>query len=171
MLRFPRVVRLDGSDPQVFHLAAEPGEWAITGSFAFAERPLDDLEGKERLAFHSGWLGCRSFGRASIVEVAEITEAEFFEVVERLARHLVEAYGAPSLTAALPAARQEADDAASLCDHKVHQLLSIERELGPEGLVERVRAIRPERAPEHARIWRILAADGEEEEEETERRT
>ena len=155
-MKFPRVIRLDSSDRQVFAQAAEPGEWAVTGSFAFLDQDPARLEPKERLAFASGWFGTASGGRATLVEVAEITEAQFFQVVERLARHFVEHYGAPSLADALPAARAEADDAAALADHKLHSLLALERELGDQGLVERIRVIRPERAGDHAKIWRIV---------------
>jgi len=154
-MRFLRTLRLDNSDLQVFPRAAAPGEWAVPGSFAFAEADLQSLTGKEQLAFRSGWLGTESFGRATLVEVAEIDEAGFYQVVERLARHFVEAYGAPSLAAALPAAREEADYALGLSDHKLHSLLAIEREPGPAGLMERVRVIRPERAADHAKIWEI----------------
>ncbi len=168
MLRFPRVVRLDSSDVQVFERAAAPGEWAVTGSFAFAERPAEELDSKARLAFRGAWLGSESFGWASLVEVDEITEAAFFQVVERLARHFVEHYGAPDIAAALLAARREADDAAALSDHKIHQLLAIEREAGPEGIVERIRVIH--RAAGHAQIWRIvpdpIVPDGGEPEED-----
>ena len=62
---------------------------------------------------------------------------------------------------ALPAARAEADYAAGLCDHRVHQLLALEREEGPDGLVERVRLVRPERAGDHAKIWEIVADDAD----------
>ena len=108
-MKFPRVIRLDTSDRQVFAQAAEPGEWAVTGSFAFLDQDPARLEPKERLAFASGWFGTESGGRATLVEVAEITEAQFFQVVERLARHFVAHYGAPSLVDALPAARAEAE--------------------------------------------------------------
>ena len=168
MRKFPRVIRLDSSDLQVFPQAAAPGEWAVPGSFVFSDASIEDLAGKERLAFAHGWLGTESFGFAALVEVAEISEAEFFQVVERLAQRFVEHYGAPSLGNALPAARAEADYTALLCDHKVHQLLAMEREDGPEGLVERVRLVRPERASTHAKIWEIVdddageAGDGEE---------
>ncbi len=165
MLRFPRVVRLDGSDVTIFDRAAAPGEWALTGSFAFAERPAEELDRKARLAFRGAWLGSESFGWASLVEVDEITEAAFFQVVERLARHFVEHYGAPDIAAALLAARREADDAAALSDHKIHQLLAIEREAGPEGIIERIHVIHPDRAPAHARIWQIVADGGEPEED------
>ncbi len=83
--------------------------------------------------------------------------------MERLARHFVERYRAPSLGEALPAARAEADYAAALADHKVHQLLALEREEGPQGLVERVRLVHPERADSHAKIWDIVEEDDGEE--------
>ncbi len=155
-MKFPRCIRLDASDLNIYRLAAEPGEWAVAGGFAFAEADPGAFDAKDRLAFQSGWLGTESFGRASLVEVAEIGEAEFARVVERLARHFVEAYGAPDLAAALPAARQEADDAAGLCDHKLYSLLALEREITDQGVVERFRVILPERAQDHARIWAIV---------------
>lgn len=154
-MRFLRTIRLDNSDLKVFPMAAAPGEWAVPGSFTFAEADPKALTGTEKQAFRNGWLGTESFGRATLVEVAEIDEAAFYRVVERLARHFVEVYGAPSLTAALPAAREEADYAQGLCDHKLHSLLAIERESGGAGVTERVRVIRPERAADHARIWEI----------------
>ena len=155
-MKFPRCIRLDTSDLNIFHRAAEPGEWAVAGGFAFAEADPAEFDNKDKLAFQSGWLGTESFGRASLVEVAEIDEAGFARVVERLARHFVEAYGAPNLAAALLAARQEADDAADLCDHKLYSLLALEREMTDDGVAERFRVIRPERAPDHARIWEIV---------------
>jgi hypothetical protein len=131
----------------------------VPGAFAFAGHDPAALDAKDRQAFRNGWLGTESFGHTTLVEVAEIGEAEFSQTVERLARHFVDRYGAPDLAAALPAAREEADYAASLCDHKVHQLLAIEREAGPEGITERVRLIHPERATDHARIWEIVPED------------
>lgn len=161
MRKFPKVVRLDTSDQHVFPQAAAPGEWAVPGSFVFADARLEDLAGKERLAFAHGWLGTESFGFAALVEVAEISDAEYARVVEHLARRFVERYRAPSLGDALPAARAEADYAAGLCDHKVHQLLAMERDEGPEGIVERIRLVRPERATSHAKIWEIVDDDPE----------
>lgn len=154
-MRLPRAIRLDQSDLQVFALACQPGEWAIPGSFAFAETKPETLERKQRLALATAWLGLGSFGFTTLVEVAEIEEAAFFQAVEQLARHLVAHYGAPDLVSALPAARAELDDAASLCDHKLGTLLAIEREVTAEGLRERVRVIEPARAKDHARIWTI----------------
>ena len=154
-MRLPRAIRLDQSDLQIFALACRPGEWAIPGSFAFAGSEPESLDRKQRLALAGGWLGIGSFGFTTLVEVAEISEAEFFQAVERLAQHLVDRYGAPDLVTALPAARAELDDAAGLCDRKLGTLLAIEREITAEGLRERARVITPDRSPDHARIWSI----------------
>ena len=154
-MHLPRAIRLDHSDLQVLPLACQPGEWAVPGSFAFTEANPETLAPGERLAFATAWLGLGSFGFTTLVEVAEIGEAEFFQAAERLAQHFVARYGAPDLVTALPAARAELDDASSLCDHKLGTLLAIEREMTAEGLRERVRVITPERAQDHARIWSL----------------
>ena len=155
--KLPRTLRLDSSDLYVFKAAAEPGEWAVSGAFAFADGDLAALDSKDKLALASGWLGTDSFGRSSLVEVAEIEDAGYFAVVERLARHFIEIYGAPSLAEALPAARAEVDDASELCAHKTGTLLAVERDIDEDGrLRERFRVIRPERADDHAKIWEIV---------------
>jgi hypothetical protein len=157
--RLPRAIRLDASDAHVFAAAAEPGEWAIPGSFAFAGQDPTVLKGKEQIAFKSAWLGLTSFGFTTLVEIAEVPEAEFFAAVERLARHLEAHYGAPDFGAALAAARQELDDAAGLCEHKLGTLLALERVPDAAGFVERFRVIQPSRAKDHARIWDIVEDD------------
>ncbi len=158
-MRLPRTIRLDLSDLNVFDRPCEAGEWAVPGSFAYAELDPTRLEGKAQLAFKSAWLGLTSFGHSTLVEVAEVDEAEFFAAVEALARHLQEHYGAPNLGLALTAARSELDDAAALCDHKTGTLLSLERQPGDEGIIERIRVIQPERAGDHAKIWQIVEDD------------
>lgn len=161
-MKLPRTIRLDASDQEIFELPARAGEWAVSGSFAFLRTDIAKLEGKPKMAFQCGWLGIDSFGRSTLAEVAEISEADFFSCVEHLARHFVERYGAPDLAAALPVARQELDDAAGLCDHKLHSLLTVERALDDAGEIhERFRVVQPQRAEEHAKIWEI-----EEEEED-----
>lgn len=155
-MKFPRCIRLDASDLNIFARAAEPGEWAVPGGFAYGDCDPDGLDRKARLAFHSAWLGIESFGHSTFAEVAEIDEAGYEQAVERLAAHFVACYGAPDLAAALPVARAEAEDAAALCEHKVHTLLALEREMTGQGVVERFRTIDPGRAAEHAKIWEIV---------------
>ncbi len=154
-----RTVRLDATDLRVFERAAEPGEWAIPGGFEFADADPAALAGKARQAFLCGWLGTTSFGRATFVEVAEITAEEYEAVVARLARLFVERYGAPDTAAAEPVARDEVAFAAGLADHKVHTLLAVEREVAEAGLVERFRVVVPARAKDHAKIWEIVDDD------------
>ena len=160
-MKFPRCIRLDASDINIYARAAEPGEWAVPGGFAFADCDPDGLERKARLAFHSAWLGTGSFGHSTLTEVAEIDDAGFEDVVERLAGHFVESYGAPDIAAARPVARAEAEEAAALCEHKVHTLLALEREVTEAGVVERFSVIDPGRASEHTKIWEIVPDDGD----------
>ncbi len=155
-MKFPRTIRLDPSDVKVFPLAAEPGEWAVTGTFAFADAEPQSLSRKEQLAFKSGWLGTGSFGRSTMVQVVDITAEQYDEVVRMIADHLVGEYGAPDSDAAMIAARDEAAYAAGLCDHPVNTLLAIEREFTDDGVSERVRAITPEPAGAHTRVWEIV---------------
>lgn len=138
---FPRTIRMDASDAHVFEPAAEPGEWAITGTFAFAADTPDQLSGKRRQAFRNGFLGTTSFGWSTLAAVAPISEAEYAATIARLADHLLDNYGAPDRDAALAAAREEAGFAASLCDHPVNTVITIERDFTEEGIVENFRTV------------------------------
>ncbi len=160
-MRFLRAIRLDQSDSHVYEVAAESGEWAIPGGFTFADVEPEALTGKTRQAFARGFLGTTSFGWTTLVEVAEISETEFEALIERLASHFVARYGAPDLAAARAAARAEAEFAAGLCEHKVHTLLALEREIGEEGIVERFKVIQPPREAQHAKVWAIVEDDVE----------
>jgi hypothetical protein len=163
-MRFPRTIRLDASDEQVFPRAAAPGEWAVSGGFAFADHDPAILAGKERQAFRHGFLGLASFGWSTLVSVAEIDFLAYEGAIEALAQHLLGCYGAPDLTAAREAAREEAEFAAGLCTQRLGTLIAVEREFGAQGISERFRAIEPPREASHARIWTVLpdgAEDGD----------
>lgn len=138
---FPRTIRLDASDAHVFERAAEPGEWAVTGTFVFAGDTPDQLSGKRRQAFRNGFLGTSSFGWSTLATVAPIGDDDYTATIARLANHLLENYGAPDRDAALAAAREEAGFAASLCDHPVNTVITIERDFTEEGIVENFRTI------------------------------
>ncbi len=160
-MKFPRCIRLDASDLNIYARAAEPGEWVVPGGFAYADCDPDSLERKARLAFHSAWLGTGSFGHSTLAEVAEIEPAGFEQVIEHLATHFVERYGAPDLAAARPVASAQAEEAAGLCEHKIHTLLAIEREMTEAGVIERFRVITPARAQDHAKVWEIVPEESE----------
>ena len=53
MVKMLRTIRLDPSDTFVFEQAAEPGEWAISGSFLFLQADPAALSTKQRHALRS----------------------------------------------------------------------------------------------------------------------
>ena len=159
-MKFPRTIRLDVSDENALPLAAEPGEWAVTGTFAFADAEPQAMSGKEQLAFRNGWLGTESFGRSTFVQVTVIPEPEFEDVIRRLAAHLHERYGAPDMLAAVEAAKEEAAYAAGLCDHPAGTMLAIEREFTDEGVAERIKVIPKSGDGAHAKIWSVEEDEG-----------
>ena len=157
-MNFPRVIRLDDSDERVYETPARPGEWAVSGAFAFLDLEIDRLGGKARQAFHHGFLGTESFGWSTLVQVDEIADAEYAAVIERLAAHLVQQYGAPNLEAARVAAAEEAVFAASFCNHPLHTLLTLEREVGEDGIAENFRVIQAPDPLDHERVkvWTMV---------------
>ncbi len=106
-LKLPRTIRLDPSDTLVFEHAAEPGEWAVTGSFLFWDKDVSGLTGKARAAFRAGFVGVHSLGFSTLVVVTEAGAEERDEAVEALAGHILTNFGAPSIEAARAAAREE----------------------------------------------------------------
>ena len=146
-MNFARVIRMDESDLNVFSNVAEPGEWAIPGTFAFSNWSEAELAGKARQEFAHGWLGLESFGRASVVAVAPITEAEIAALIDQLAFHFVEAWGAPNTDAALPVATEEITHMSQMCAEQLENtLMVVERELTDAGVKERFRLIPPQGA-------------------------
>jgi hypothetical protein len=156
-MHFPRVVQLDDSDQRIFQPPARVGEWAVSGAFAFLAAEPGELDGKAREAFRHGFLGTRSFGWSTLVRVDNISDAAYAEVIERLAAHLLQHYGAPDLASARAAAQEEAAFAASICKHPLQTLLAVEREVGEEGIVENFRVAAAPDPLDHTRlkIWTI----------------
>jgi hypothetical protein len=152
IMRFPRAVRLDESDARLYERLAVPGEWAVCGAFVFVDADLDALSGGEREAFRHGFLGTVSHGWTTLVAVDEIGEDEYRAVVERLADHLLRHYDAPDRDAAVAAARAEAEFAASLCRHELHTMLSVERGVEGDTVVENFRIARPAVGVDHSRV-------------------
>ena len=144
MTRLPRTIRLDASDAVVFAQAAEPGEWAVPGTFLFWGRAPDTLSRKEAIAFRSGFLGVASFGHSTLVTVQEASESERAAMVEMLAQSLVTHLGAPSLDVALPAAEEEVALAESLCAaHPMNTLVALHRRHNDGAIVEQFRTLKP----------------------------
>ena len=162
MSKFPRTIRLDPSDTFVFERAAEPGEWAVSGAFVFWNQDPALLSPKARVALRSGFLGIDSLGWS--------TDAEQEAMVERLARQLLEKFGAPDLAAARRAAEEEVAFAGSLCDHAAQTLLAVQRSVEDGEIRERFRTLKPRPAADdadrlhaHARAFTFHEVEGDDE--------
>lgn len=144
MIRLPRTIRLDASDTVVFARAAEPGDWAVPGTFLFWGRSPDSLTRKEAIAFRSGFLGVRGWGFSTLAVVQSATAAERAQAVAALADGLVRHLGAPSLDVARPAAEDEIAQAEALCaGHPENTLIALHREWVDGAIRERFRTLRP----------------------------
>jgi Family of unknown function (DUF6505) len=122
-----KTIRADRSDTFIFDKAAEPGEWAVSGAFAFAHQDPASLSGKARAAFRGGFLGVDSFGWSTLARIVETSEAQRAAALECLAAQLVQRLGAPDLSTARRAAEEEIAFTASLCDHPAGMLIAVSR--------------------------------------------
>ena len=162
-MKLLRTIRLDQSDTFVFERAAESGEWAVSGAFAFWGGDPDKLEGKARSAFRAGFLGVATLGRSTLVQIVEASEEDRIALVETLARQLVARFGAPDLTAARAAAEEEVDFSASLCDHPTDTLVAVHRTFEGGAVHETFRTLRPRAGPRPLRAFAFLEVEDEEE--------
>ncbi len=155
-MKLAKTIRLDISDAHVFERPAEPGEWAITGTFGFIDSDPAEWSGKQQLVFRTAWLAIGSFGHSTFVQVSEISAEDFDQALQALADYLAETFNAPSPEAAIQAARQEIDDMASLCEHPPGTLLAMERAISGQDITETARVLTASQEP--AKIW-TLAED------------
>lgn len=144
MTLLPRTIRLDPSDKVIFAPAAEPGEWAVPGTFLFAGRDPETMDRKERIAFRSGFVGIDSFGFSTLVTVTPCRPEERAVAVDRLARQFVDRLGAPDIATALPAAEEEVALAEDLCrGHAEGTLIALARSAEGGAIRERFRTLKP----------------------------
>jgi hypothetical protein len=161
-----RTIRLDTSDTFIFEQAAEPGEWAVSGAFIFADVEPDDLQGKTRSAFRAGFLGVDSFGWSTLVQIVEASEADRLALVDELAKRLLDKFGAPDLDTARIAAEEEVAFAASLCNHPQDTLIAVHRSFEEGEIREAFRSLHARGGPKPLRAFSFLDVEGEEEPEE-----
>lgn len=154
-MKLLKTVRADPSDTFVFERAAEPGEWAVSGAFAFAHLEPQTLAGKVRAAFRGGFLGVESLGRSTLVQVVEASAEDCLQATEILAQRLVEFFGAPDLDAARPAAEEEIAFAGSLSHHPVGMLVAVTRRHENGETRESFRTLSPRKATGPMRVFAL----------------
>jgi hypothetical protein len=161
-----RTIRLDPSDTFVFERAAEPGEWAVSGVFMFADADPERLDGRPRAAFRGGFLGVPSFGWSTLAQIVEANEADRAALVDLLAQQLLERLGAPDMSAAQAAAEEEVAFAASLCDHPKDMLIAVRRTSEDGAIREAFRTLQPRGTHKPMRAFSFLEVEGDEETDE-----
>ena len=160
-MKLLRTIRLDASDSFVFDRPAEPGEWAVSGAFAFARCDPASLRGKARTAFRAGFLGLQSLGRSTLAQIVEANDEDRRAVVELLAAQLVAQFGAPDIATARLAAEEETGFAASLCDHSPGVLVAVTRSHESGTIREVFRTLRPREGAGHSRAFEFLETVGD----------
>jgi hypothetical protein len=160
-MKLLRTIRLDASDTFVFEKAAEPGEWAVSGAFAFWNRDAASLEGKARSAFRSGFLGVSSLGWSTLVQIVAANDKDRRDIVDTLARQLVSGFGAPTIEDALAAAEEEVAFVESLCSQPQDTLVAVHRTFEDGAVKESFRTLRPRNGPKPVRAFSFFEVEGE----------
>jgi hypothetical protein len=151
-----RTIALDPSDTFVFDGAAEPGDWAVSGAFRFCDRDPTTLTGKDRSAFRSGFLGVKSWGWSTLVQIIGATDNDRRTLVELLVRQLVERFGAPDLATARAAAKEEVAFTESLCTQPVSSLIAVHRTVIDGDVRESFRRLQLREGAGHSKAFSFM---------------
>jgi hypothetical protein len=166
-MKLLRTIRLDPSDTFIFPAAAEAGEWAVPGGFAFADTDPATLKGRDRAAFRGGFLGIPSLGWSTLVQIVEADAPSRAAAVDALAHCLMDRFGAPDMAVAHAAANEEIEFAASLCNHPPGTLIALHR-TGEDGAIREVfRSLRPAAGTKPQRVFEFVEVEGDDQPEES----
>ena len=158
-MKLLRTIALDPSDTFIFDVAAEPGDWAVSGAFRFCDRDPAKLDGKDRSAFRSGFLGVQSWGWSTLAQVVHASEEDRRTLVELLAAQLVERFGAPDLATARFAAEEEVDLAQSLCSHPIGALIAVHRSASDGEVRESFRRLQLKEGQRHGKAFSFMEVE------------
>lgn len=155
-MKLLRTIALDPSDTFVFDVAADPGDWAVSGAFRFCDRDPAKLSGKDRSAFRSGFLGVQSWGWSTLVQIVHATEDDRRTLVELLAGQLVERFGAPDPATARLAAEEEVAFAQSLCTLPISALIAVRRSASDGEVRELFRRLQLREDQRHGKAFSFM---------------
>ncbi|QDW37975.1 hypothetical protein FFI89_012930 [Bradyrhizobium sp. KBS0727] len=158
-MKLLRTIALDPSDTFVFDVAAEPGDWAVSGAFRFCDRDPATLTGKERAAFRSGFLGVRSWGWSTLVQIVPATDDDRRTLVELLAAQLVERFGAPDIASARLAAEEEVAFVEQLCAHPISTLVAVHRSAADGEVRESFRRLQLRERGGHSKAFSFMEVE------------
>lgn len=158
-MKLLRTIALDPSDTFVFDVAAEPGDWAVSGAFRFCDQDPARLAGKDRSAFRSGFLGVQSWGWSTLVQIVHATMADRCALVKLLAAQLVDRFGAPDLATARLAAEEEVALVESLCTHPVSTLIAVHRSASDGEVRESFRRLQLREGQGHSKAFSFMEVE------------
>ena len=162
-MKLLRTIQLDPSDSFVFERAAAPGEWAVSGAFAFWHADPTKLKGRARTAFRSGFLGLASLGRSTLVQIVEASADDRVAAIDLLAKQLVAQFGAPTIAEAVAAAAEEVTFAESLCTPPTDTLVAVHRTYENGEVREQFRTLRLRQGAKPPRAFSFFDIEGEDE--------
>ena len=160
-MKLLRTIAFDPSDTFVFDVPAESGDWAVSGAFRFCDRDPAKLNGKDRSAFRSGFLGVQSWGWSTLAQIVHATEDDRHTLVELLAKQLAERFGAPDLATARFAAEEEVGFAQSLCTHPIGALIAVHRSASDGEVCESFRRLQLREGQRHGKAFSFMEAEDE----------
>ncbi|HXH45111.1 MAG TPA: DUF6505 family protein [Bradyrhizobium sp.] len=155
-MKLLRTIALDPSDTFVFDVAAEPGEWAVSGAFRFWDCDGAKLEGKARAAFRGGFLGVQSWGWSTLAQIVPATEEDHRSLVDLLTGQLVDRFGAPDMATAKAAAEEEVAFAQSLCSHPISSLIAVHRTSSDGEVRESFRRLQLREGQGHSKAFSFM---------------
>jgi Family of unknown function (DUF6505) len=158
-MKLLRTIALDRSDTFVFDMAAEPGDWAVSGAFRFCDRDPAKLGGKDRSAFRSGFLGVRSWGWSTLAQIVHASEDDRRALVELLANQLVERFGAPDLATARLAAEEEVAFVQLLCAYPISTLIAVHRSASNGEVRESFRRLQLREGQRHGKAFSFMEVE------------
>lgn len=158
-MKLLRTIALDPSDTFVFEVAAEPGEWAVSGAFRFCDQDPAALSGKVRTAFRSGFLGVQSWGWSTLVQIVPATEADCRTLIDLLARQLVDRFGAPNMATARTLAEEEVAFTQSLCTHPISSLIAVHRTADDGEIRESFRRLQLRAGQGHGKAFSFMEVE------------
>ncbi len=158
-MKLLRTIALDPSDTFVFDMPAISSEWAVSGAFRFCDQNPAELTGKPRAAFRSGFLGVKSWGWSTLVQIVPATEDDCQTLIELLAGQLVDRFGAPDLATARMAAQEEVAFARSLCTHPVSSLIAVHRSVRDGEVHESFRRLQLRPGQGHSKAFSFMEVE------------
>jgi hypothetical protein len=133
----------------------------VPGAFMFWNVDLGGLTGKAQAAFRAGFLGVRSLGWSTLVQIVDASEDDREAMIEQLALHLRERFGAPDAQRARAAAVEEVAFAASLCEPPRDTLIALHRGQEDGAIREAFRTLRPREGAKPLRAFSLVEVEGE----------